>query len=359
MSESSGEKTEQPTPKKLDDARKKGQVAKSQDLVSAALLVSAVGVVFLLTGNFIGEQLVGLTQKSILQAATFKGELDLATAKDALLEGLETLALTLAPLFVVVFILAALVGYIQVGALFSVEALKPDMNRLNPFTAFQQKFFKSRTYIEFAKTILKLVIATAIASYTILGSRHLLPSLARVSPAETSQFILAQIIELSLAVAICFVALGALDFFLQKFLHLQELKMTKQEVKEEWKEQEGDPHIKTERRALYMELLNEASAQAVRESDVVLVNPTHVAVALRYDRKTMRAPQVTAKGADLIAAQIRKIAQEAGVPIKRDVALARALYELEVNSEIPENLYEAIAIVLRWAYTVAENHPRP
>lgn len=106
MSESSGEKTEQPTPKKLDDARKKGQVAKSQDLVSAALLVSAVGVVFLLTGNFIGEQLVGLTQKSILQAATFKGELDLATAKDALLEGLETLALTLAPLFVVVFILA-------------------------------------------------------------------------------------------------------------------------------------------------------------------------------------------------------------------------------------------------------------
>jgi flagellar biosynthesis protein FlhB len=135
--------------------------------------------------------------------------------------------------------------------------------------------------------------------------------------------------------------------------------MTKQEVKEEWKEQEGDPHIKAERRALYMELLNEASAQAVRESDVVLVNPTHVAVALRYDRKTMRAPQVTAKGADLIAAQIRKIAQEAGVPIKRDVALARALYELEVNSEIPENLYEAIAIVLRWAYTVAENHPRP
>jgi flagellar biosynthesis protein FlhB len=190
MSESSGEKTEQPTQKKLDDARKKGQVAKSQDLVSAALLVGSMGIVFLLTGNFIGGQIVGLTQKSIQQAATFRGELDMATAGDVLLEGLTTLALTLAPLFLVVFILAALVGYIQVGALFSTEALKPDMNRLNPFTAFQQKFFKSRTYIEFAKTILKLVIATGIASYTILGSRHMLPSLARVSPAETSQFIL-------------------------------------------------------------------------------------------------------------------------------------------------------------------------
>ncbi len=359
MSESSGEKTEQPTQKKLDDARKKGQVAKSQDLVSAALLVGSMGIVFLLTGNFIGEQVVGLTQKSVLHAATFRGELDMAAAGDVLLEGLTTLAMTLAPLFLVVFVLAALVGYIQVGALFSTEALKPDMNRLNPFTAFQQKFFKSRTYIEFAKTLLKLVIATGIASYTILGSRHMLPSLARVSPAETSQFILAQIIELGLAVAICFVALGALDFFLQKFLHLQDLKMTKQEVKEEWKEQEGDPHIKAERRALHMELLNEASAQAVRESDVVLVNPTHVAVALRYDRKTMQAPQITAKGADLIAAQIRKVAQEAGVPIKQDVPLARALYELEVNSEIPENLYEAIAIVLRWAYSIAETHPRP
>ncbi|MCS7079458.1 MAG: EscU/YscU/HrcU family type III secretion system export apparatus switch protein [Chloracidobacterium sp.] len=358
MSQSSGEKTEQPTPKKLDDARKKGQVAKSQDLVSAALLVGSVGIVFLLTGDFIGRQIVELTQKALLQAATYKGELDVATASGALLDGLATLTLTLAPLFIVAFVLAALVGYIQVGSLFSVEAIKPDMNRLNPFSAFQQKFFKARTYIEFAKTLLKLVIATGIAGYVVLGSRHVLPALARLSPADSSNFILGQIIQLSLAVAICFVVLGALDFFLQKFLHIQDLKMTKQEVKEEWKEQEGDPHIKAERRALHMELLNEASAHAVRESDVVLVNPTHIAVALRYDRKTMNAPQVTAKGADLIAAQIRKIAREAGVPIKRDVALARALYELEVNSEIPEHLYEAIAIVLRWAYTLAESGRR-
>ncbi|OYT70883.1 MAG: EscU/YscU/HrcU family type III secretion system export apparatus switch protein [Chloracidobacterium sp. CP2_5A] len=354
MSQSSGEKTEQPTQKKLDDARKKGQVPKSQDLVSAALLVGSIGIVFLLAGNFIGQQVAHLTQRSILQAATFKGDLDMATAGDALLEGVTTLALTLAPLFLTVFILAALIGYIQVGSLFSTEAIKPDMNRLNPFSAFQQKFFKSRTYIEFAKTLLKLAIAAGIASYVVLGSRQALPTLARVSPAAASDFMLGQVIQLSLAVAICFVALGALDFFLQKFLHLQDLKMTKQEVKEEWKEQEGDPHIKAERRAIHLELLNEASAHAVKESDVVLVNPTHVAVAIRYDRKAMNAPQIVAKGADLIAAQIREIAREAGVPIKRDVPLARALYELEVNSEIPEHLYEAIAIVLRWAYTLAD-----
>ncbi|QUW04071.1 EscU/YscU/HrcU family type III secretion system export apparatus switch protein [Chloracidobacterium validum] len=358
MSQSSGEKTEQPTQKKLDDARKKGQVPKSQDLVSAALLVGSMGIVFLLAGNFIGQQVVGLTQKSLLSASTFKGELDMSTAGEALLEGVATLALTLAPLFLVVFVLAAVVGYIQVGSLFSTEAIKPDMNRLNPFSAFQQKFFKSRTYIEFAKTILKLVIATGIASYAVFGSRHTLPLLARGSPADTSQFMIGQIIQLGLSVAICFVALGALDFFLQKFLHLQDLKMTKQEVKEEWKEQEGDPHIKAERRAIHMELLNEASAQAVKESDVVLVNPTHVAVAIRYDRKTMQAPQIVAKGADLMAAQIREIAREAGVPIKQDIPLARALYELEVNSEIPESLYEAIAIVLRWAYTLAQTEGR-
>ena len=130
--------------------------------------------------------------------------------------------------------------------------------------------------------------------------------------------------------------------------------MTKHEVREEYKETEGNPLIKAQRRALHREILSQSLAAAVRDADVVMANPTHVAVALKYERGKANAPMVTAKGADLMAAQIRQIARESGVPVKRDIPLARALYELEVEQEIPEELYEAVAVVLQWVYSMAE-----
>jgi flagellar biosynthesis protein FlhB len=157
-----------------------------------------------------------------------------------------------------------------------------------------------------------------------------------------------------LKIGLAFLILGGADFFLQRFLHRQDLKMTKHEVKEEYKETEGNPLIKAQRRSLHREILSQSMAAAVRDADVVLANPTHVAVALKYERGKQDAPIITAKGADLMAAQIRQIAAESGIPVRRDIPLARALFELEVEQEIPEELYEAVAVVLQWVYSMAE-----
>jgi flagellar biosynthetic protein FlhB len=157
-----------------------------------------------------------------------------------------------------------------------------------------------------------------------------------------------------LKVGIAFLLLGIGDRFLQKFLHLKEMKMTKQEIREEYKETEGNPLIKSARRRIHLEILQQAMMAAVKKADVVVVNPTHVAVALKYDRAQMDAPTVVAKGAELMAAQIREIAEESKVPIIRDVPLARSLYDLEIDALIPEELYEAVAEVLRWVYQMAE-----
>jgi flagellar biosynthesis protein FlhB len=162
------------------------------------------------------------------------------------------------------------------------------------------------------------------------------------------------VLEIGLKVGFTFLLLGAADYFLQKFLYLKEMKMTKQEVREEHKETEGNPLVKGARRQIHREILMQGMMVAIKKADAVVVNPTHVAVALRYDRGTMNAPTVVAKGAELMAAHIRQLAKEAGVPIMRDVGLARALYELELEAEVPEELYEAVAVVLRWVYQLAE-----
>jgi flagellar biosynthetic protein FlhB len=348
-----GEKTEQPTAKRLRDARRKGQVARSHDLSSAVLLVVSVAVLYL-AGGYVATWAGGAVREQLEYAATYRGQLDQATALGALFTGVKLMALALAPLFGALLVVALLANYFQVGSVFSFEPVKPSMNKLNPAEGFKQRFLKAKPYVELGKTALKLVVASVVVGAALWSARRDIVELTRQPTQLAASYTFWLVFQIGLRVGIAFLVLGAADYFLQRYFHRRELMMTKHEVKEEYKETEGNPIHKSLRRARHREILMQAMMDAVRRANVVVVNPTHLAVALQYERETMGAPTVVAKGAELMAAQIRRIAEESQVPVMRDVPLARALYELEVDQEVPEELYESVAVVLRWVYRLAE-----
>ncbi|HEV2763177.1 MAG TPA: flagellar biosynthesis protein FlhB [Pyrinomonadaceae bacterium] len=348
-----GEKTEQPTEKRLRDARRKGQVAKSQDLSSALLLIAALAVLWV-AGGYIGDWLTSAMRDQLQHAASFRGTLDREAAFGSLMTGLKATAMVLAPLFGALVVLGVLVNFAQTGSVFSFEPVRPDMSKLNPAESFKQKFLTSKPYIELAKTVVKIIVTCAVVALVLWNARGDIVELTRQPPDVASAYAAGLIFEIGMKVGVAFLLVGGADFFLQRFLHRRGLRMSKHEVKEEYKETEGNPHYKSMRRRLHREILMQSVLAAVRQATVVVVNPTHVAVALRYDRATMNAPVVVAKGAELMAARIREIAYESEVPVTRDVPLARALYELEIDEEVSEELYEAVAVVLRWVYELAE-----
>jgi flagellar biosynthetic protein FlhB len=354
MAESSGEKTEQPSDKRLKDAKKKGQVAKSQDLSSSVLLIASIAVLWG-TSGLIGDFLSEFLKTQLSFAPTFKEEFTLKIANDLFFEGIKVIFLTLAALFGVCFALAFAVNYLQIGSVFAVEGLTPKFSKINPTEAFKSKFLKAKPYIELLKTIFKIVITATLVGSILWSSRQDIFNLITYSPEVSISFLMNLFVNIGLKVGIAFLLIGGADFMLQKFLHRKELRMTKKEVKDEYKEMEGDPYIKSKRRQIHREIIAQSMANAVRKADVVVANPTHVAVAISYEKAEMEAPTIVAKGADLMAAKIREIATESNVPIMRDIPLARTLYELDIEEEIPENLYESVAVVLRWVYELQEN----
>lgn len=355
MSQSSGEKTEQPTQKRLRDAKKKGQVAKSQDLSSSIMLVIAVAVLWISSG-YLGNLFKNAFEEQLLFAVTFQGDFTQQTVFTALYGGLKLFAYAIIPLLATMFIAAFAVNFLQVGPILAFESIKPNLSKINPIEAFKNKFFKMKSYIELGKTILKIIITATIVFWILRASLPDLIRLMNQPVAMAVPFLVQLIFDIFLKVGLVFIIIGGGDFFLQQFMHKKELMMTKQEVKEEYKEMEGDPYIKARRRYLHREIVSQSMAAAVKQANVVVANPTHLAIALSYENETGGAPVVVAKGADFMAAQIREIATEAGVPIMRDVPLARSLYELELEEEIPEELYEAVAIVLRWVYEMSNEN---
>lgn len=349
----SGEKTEKPTEKRLRDARKKGQVSKSQDLTSALMLLTAV-VIFWLGGKIMATNLLQLTQKGIQTAGSFTGEFTRERANELLYQAVIDMGVILAPLFIFMFIGGVLYNYVQVGSLFAFEGVKPDLNKLNPAEGFKQKFLKSKSYIELGKTLLKGIITFVVVGVVLYGEIPNVVKLIEQPAGMVVVYLFDLILRIGFYVGILFLGLVVGDFFLQRFLFMNQMKMSKQEVKQEYKESEGDPLIKWMRKNIHREILAQSSIAAVKTADVVVVNPTHVAVALKYDKGEMGAPTVVAKGADLLAKEIREIAKKNDVPMMRDIPLARALYEIDIDTEIPEEMYETVAEVLRWVYTLNE-----
>jgi flagellar biosynthesis protein FlhB len=351
----SGEKTEQPTPKRLKDARKKGQVAKSQDLTAAVLFLTAAGVLAAGGSAFMSELRAMMT--SLLQPRMLTGDLpDNELMHRAGQAGARALLL-ISPLLGAVFVASAAMNFLQVRSLFSTEVIKPKLEKLNPLKGFQNLFFKARTYLELLKTLIKFAVVFAVAYAAFMGSLKDVIMSVRQEPATAGRVASSLMFSLLFKAGAIFLVLGAADFLLQKRMHLKSLKMSKYEIQKEYKEDEGDPHIRHLRKQLHEQLLANDVMQRVPKADAVVVNPTHIAVAIEYDEAAMNAPIVSAKGKLLMAERIIALAREHNVPIVRQITLARSLYQVEVGSEIPEDLYAAVAEVLNWVYTLSrEEH---
>ncbi len=279
----SGEKTEQPTEKRLRDARKKGQIVKSQDLTSALMLLTAVCILWL-GGTAMISVLLGTMKSGIETAGSFDGVLTRDRALELLTQGAMDMGIALAPWFIFMFIGAILFNYIQVGSLFAVEGLKPELNKLNPAEGFKQKFLKPKQYVELGKTLLKSAITFVVVASVLYAEIPNIAMLLSQPAGNVIAYLFALILKIGFYVGLMFVALAAGDYFLQRLMFMNQMKMSKQEVKQEYKESEGDPLIKWMRKSIHREILSENSAAAVLSADVVVVNPTHVAVALKYDK---------------------------------------------------------------------------
>lgn len=336
------EKSEEPTPKRIEDARRKGQVARSRDLGGAAVLAASFGSLAAGGAAWVG----GLA--AYLAVALREGTRGMTpTAAVDLAGGALVRALAL-PLGAA--LLAALgVGLLQTRFLFSPAAVRPDLGRLSP-AASLPRLFGPAAMVEMGKGLLKVALVGAVAFATLRPHLGDVVGLAGRAPAHAAGALGTLARTLGLRVALVALALGGADYLLQWARHRKSMRMTRDEVKREQKEAEGDPHHKAARQRLAREILEQRMVEDVRKADFVVVNPDHVAVALSYDRGADAAPVVVAKGERLLAERIKEVAREAGVPIFREVTLARSLRDVEEGDEIPEALYQAVAEILRVVY---------
>ncbi len=348
MAESDGEdRSEEPTEKKLRESREKGQVARSRELTTSVMLLgSSVGL--LLFGTMIVEALMTVMRTSF---GTSRAQLFDPLHMTLAFEDAVSYALMMLAPFLILMVISAVVGSIAVsGWNFSLQAMEPKLSKLNPLSGMK-RMFGTQGLMELAKALAKFfVIASAgvFVLYSItddvlgLGLEPVLPAIAHAGSMLVWAF---------LAVSLSTLLIAAMDIPFQLWNHKRQLKMTKQEVKQENKDIHGNPELKGHIRRTQMEMSMRRMMEAVPKADVIITNPTHFSVAVKYDPDNMRAPVVVAKGADYVAFEIRRIARENNVPILSAAPLARAIYHTtEIDSEIPEGLYLAVARVLAYIF---------
>ncbi len=347
MAEEDLERTEQPTAKRLEEARKNGQVPRSPELTTAAVVLIA-GAGLHLLGRSLGSNLFEMMRASL--SLSRERALDesqaismfAASALHALLACAPVLGLTL---------VAALLAPMAIGGWnLSFGVLAPDFTRLSPMKGFG-RMFSARGIVELAKAFAKFGLLALIAAVFLWLKRAELLQLGSEPPAAAIGHAITLSGHALLSLAGALVLIAAVDVPWQIFQHMKSLRMTRQEIRDEMKESEGNPEVKGKIRQVQQEMARRRMMQEVPKADVVVTNPTHFAVALRYDDKRMRAPIVVAKGADAVAARIREIASEHGVPLFEAPPLARALFRnVDLNREVPANLYVAVAQVLTYVY---------
>ena len=347
-SPSGGERTEDPSSKRREDFRKKGQVAQSKEVQTAALLtiVLLFWLMYLpVFWNSFSELIFSLWQASGEYRITPTSIISLSTFL------LQKTGLLLAPLFLLVMLVSFFSSFAQFGWLLTSNPLIPDFSKLDPI-AGMSRFFSKRSLIEVVKSLLKVILIGWISFSTVLD--HFNEALILIDTDITTTLrYLARVSALIMAkICAILVLLAFLDFLFVKWEMEEKMKMTKQELKEEFKESEGDPHIKAQIRSIQQEMARKRMMAEVPKADVVVTNPTHLAIAVRYDAKEMDAPMVIAKGADLIALKIREIAAEHKVPIVENPPVARLLHNLDLGEHIPENLFKAIAEILAYVYSL-------
>ncbi len=347
------EKTERATPKKRQEARERGEVPRSREAASTFVFLAILIVLYFFGPSFTRHTL-SMTKGFLMQAT----RLQLTQANFTLLaeQTLQQCLFLLAPLFVVAFLASILGNVLQFGFLLTGETLTPDLSTLNPVKGMGRMVSKN-ALMELLKSTAKVTVV-GILAYSVVRHEfvNVLPTLGDMGTGEIFFYIARVSYRLLVHMLWFLIVLSILDYAFQRWQYEDKLKMTKQEVKDEYKQREGDPQIKARVRSIQREMSRKRMLAEVPSADVVVTNPTHLAVALKYDPERGPAPQVVAKGADYIAAKIRDIAREHQVPLVEDKPLARALYYgVKVGSFIPENLYKAVAEILAYVYSLKEN----
>ena len=348
-----GEKTEPATAKKLKDAREEGKVAKSRELTSAFGLIVLFLCLKIFT-SYVGQKLIAVFTYIYGQMADFVliNEKNLSTQaiaslfKNIILQWM----LIVLPFFAFGVIIALLVSIVQVGWKVSTKPMKPELSKFNPINGFKRMFSKDSMF-ELVKSIVKIGLIGYMAYASIRDHQNELFILYDLELNQAIALVGGLVIDVGFKISLVYLIVGIADFVHQKHKFNEDMKMTKQEVKDEFKNTEGDPQIKGRQRRKMQEVSQKRMMQDVPKADVVITNPTHFAVALRYDTKESTAPVVVAKGADYIAQKIKEIAKDNQIEIVENKPLARMIYHnVDVGAEIPPELYQAVAEVLAYVY---------
>lgn len=344
--ESFQERSEQATPKRREDARRKGQVARSRDVSGVSVMMAGLLLLYL-AGGYVCMQTAGMLRGYLGQLSL---PVTMEEAPGLLWSGFSAFFAICWPFLGGLLAAALLSGYLQVGSAVSTEQLKPDFDKINPVKGFQ-KLASAQSLVELVKSLFKIGVVGYVAWRVIRGELGQLGPLSEKGVWQIGSYISAVSLRIVLWSTLAMAALAVLDYGWMRWQHEKKLRMTRQEVKEELKQTEGDPLIKSRVKAIQREVARRRMMAEVPRADVVVTNPTHLAVALKYDAAKMQAPQVVAKGAGLIAQRIREIAAEHGVPVIEDKPLAQALFKVvEVGQAIPFALYAAVAEVLAYVY---------
>ncbi|MGG4034502.1 flagellar biosynthesis protein FlhB [Paenibacillus cisolokensis] len=343
------EKTEKATPKKRQETRQKGQVAKTVELPGALILLFAF-LSFFLLGGFYKERLLHLFGDLLQDWLTM--ELSAGNVMSLAYQVMMEVGLMLAPIFAIAVVVAIVANLIQFGFLLSGEPLKMKLNKLNPINGLKQ-IFSVRSLVEFVKSVLKLIVIGLLVFWTISSEWKRMLSLSFLSVEEIFGFAASLTLRLGLQIGAVLFVLAVLDYLYQRYEYEKSIRMSKQDIKDEFKKTEGNPLIKGRIREQQRKMALRRMMQEIPKADVVITNPTHFAVALRYDASEMEAPVVVAKGMDYVALRIKEIAKEHGVVTMENKPLARALYDrTDIGDMIPGDLFQAVAEVLAYVYKI-------
>ncbi len=348
------EKTEKPTPKKRRDAREEGQVLQSREVTA----------VFILMATFLGLKIFGKYMLNYLIKfmtniyKTIENVDELFYENNLMLNFTKIIVVFIvlaAPMLLIALLSALVINYLQVGFLFTTKPLKIKLNRINPIEGFKRLFSK-RALVELLKSILKIVLIGYVSYSFIRKNITQVISLTKLEPTVILKNFTSLAFSFSIRIIGALAFLAFLDYLFQWREHEKNLMMTKQEIKEEYKQTEGDPLVKSKIREKQRRIAMSRMIQEVPKADVIITNPTHLAIAIKYDKDLYGAPYVIAKGADVIAENIKKVGKEHSIPMVENRPLARALYDtVDVGDLIPEELYEAIAEVLAYVYSLKDN----
>ncbi|MFC7372187.1 flagellar biosynthesis protein FlhB [Fictibacillus iocasae] len=345
----SQEKTEKATPKKRDDSRKKGQTAKSADVNTAVILFASV-LVLAFSGSWMWTKMLDVLRERLAEGllADISADSVPLLFSDLVYEA----AAIAAPMLGAAFIAAMISNYIQVGFLFSTEAVQMKLERLDPIQGFK-RIYSVRALVEMTKSMLKIGFVGAVTFYFLYDARAEMGRFALVDLGSALSAAADLAMKMLFAASIVLLFLSLLDYMYQKFDFEKNIRMSKQDIKDEYKKSEGDPKIKSKIKEKQRQMAMRRMMQDVPKADVIITNPTHFAIALKYDGSEMDAPFIVAKGMDLIALRIKEIAKENEVVMVENKPLARTLYSrAEIGDRIPEDLFKAVAEILAYVYSV-------